>query len=308
MENNLSFLFLVSLPLAIICEAAGSRAKFFFVFCTALWLWTYELTLLLGFRLTGPFVIMIYKMLFHDVARFASIYVLILFGHAACWYVIEVPTGVQTPFDEFFDRLTATFMIMFGQISFDDGFAWAVLSNYEWLSSLLLIFHVVFVFIMLLNVLIGMMGDTFHEVKERSDQEWHLAYAQIISSCEAEIPKHHLQDVPYWTRVGGKRYLQVQDVDKDYFAEYIDPEATKNTLAEALTQLDLNQDGVISVEEIKAAEDKAEETGEVLTIQRIDSDQKDREKALDEQEREQMENLGVTDHLEGRLDSSVTSS
>jgi len=195
---------------------------------------------------------------------------------------------------------------MFGQISFED-FAFAMYANYYWLSSILLIFHVIFVFIMLLNVLIGMMGDTYHDIKDRSDQEWHLAYSQIIFSVEAEIPREKLQECTYWTVVGNKRYLQVQDVDKAYFSEFIDePEETKQSVvAQALEQLDLNKDGKLSFAELAEGEKKALETGQVLTFTRTDSPAVAEKKDKSDDERP---NLGPQEQLEGRLDPSIMSS
>jgi len=165
LENSLSFAFLVSLPIAVICQAANNTVQdldqpnnpaTFFTFICVLSAWTYVLTLLLGFQLTGVFVIMLWKMFITDVARFASIYIMVLLGQSIAFYAIEDPTQTAqyvypgpelgsnlTWFKEYWWRLENTFLVLLGQISFD--YVESVsLPEYVWLSDLLLLFHVVF--------------------------------------------------------------------------------------------------------------------------------------------------------------------
>jgi hypothetical protein len=291
LENHLSFYYLTFLPIAIFCEAGQSNAKYFFVFFCVLFVWTYELTLLLGFKLTGPFVIMLYKMWGHDIARFAAIYSLVLIGHTSAWYVIAAPMGDEV-FHEWFLRLKRDFLILFGQISFEE-FAEGMTPGFAWLSSLLLFFHIIFVFIMLLNVLIGMMGDTFHDIKDRSDQEWHLAYAQIIFSIESEMPKEKLQNCDYWTTVSGKRYLQVQDVSKEYFQEVVEEKESFSETTLAL--FDKNKDGTIDQHELQQAKEALEEKGGSFGVER---------KGEHVAEIEPLAQLGPQDKLAGRVDLS----
>jgi len=294
LENHLSFYYLLCVPLALICEGASSNAKLFFVFFAVLFVWTYELTLLLGFRLTGPFVIMLYKMWGHDIGRFAAIYLLVIIGHTTAWYVMAAPLGGEV-FDEWFDRLKRAFLILFGQISFEE-FADEMTPGFSWLSSVLLFFHIIFCFIMLLNVLIGMMGDTFHDIKDRSDQEWHLAYAQIIFSIESEMPKGNLKH-PYWTMVNNKRYLQVQDVSKEYFGEVVEEKESFSELT--LKAFDKNKDGVIDAEELAAAKKQLDEKGATGLAQMLDFKGEPQEHVA------QLVNsseLGPQDHLQDRLD------
>jgi len=78
-------------------------------------------------------------------------------------------------------------------------------------------------------------------------------------------------------------------VDKKYFSQFIDEpeEEQKSAVRIAFDQLDSNKDGMVSVAEIEAAEQRAEETGEVLTIQRQDSGEKERkDKDKDDDDRD----------------------
>jgi len=309
LENNLSFLFLLCVPFAVILEGANNDGKYFFVFMATLFIWTYELTLLLGFRLTGPFVIMIYKMLTRDIARFLYIYLLVLFGHTSAWFCIQQAPQIdppQEPFHEYFDRLHFDFMILFGNIDFN-LFAGYMYQGYDWLSSLLLLFHVIFVFIMLLNLLIGMMGDTYRDIKTNAEQEWHLAYAQIIFSVETELPSEVLGNAKYWTLIGGKRYLQIQDTNENFFGTVVEEEVIPGTsLEDKLMAFDADNDGVLDAEELQRAQSSLNlelKKDSSRTSEKDGSRDGDRSAADADMD---TENIGITDGpLKGRLDPSL---
>jgi hypothetical protein len=50
--------------------------------------WGYMLFFVMAFRLTGPFIVMIYEMLFNDVLRFCIIYVVFLVGFSQTFFVL----------------------------------------------------------------------------------------------------------------------------------------------------------------------------------------------------------------------------
>lgn len=50
--------------------------------------WGYMLFFVMAFRLTGPFVVMIYQMLFNDVLRFFIIYAVFLAGFSQAFFVL----------------------------------------------------------------------------------------------------------------------------------------------------------------------------------------------------------------------------
>jgi len=237
---------------------------------------------------------MLYKMWGHDIARFAAIYSLVLVGHTSAWYVIAAPIEDDNVFHSWFLRLKRDFLILFGQISFEE-FADEMTEGFAWLSTLLLFFHIIFCFIMLLNVLIGMMGDTFHDIKERADQEWHLAYAQIIFSIETEMPQEKLQNCEYWTIVNNKRYLQVQDVSAEYFSDVVEGETFTE---QALKAFDKNKDGQIDEHELRAAKQELEAKG--IDFKALDVKQREKEHVAPT---ESLSNIGPQEKLENRYEN-----
>jgi hypothetical protein len=58
--------------------------------------WGYVLFFVMAFRLTGPFVVMIYQMLFNDVLRFCIIYVVFLVGFSQSFFVLFDYNGKQS--------------------------------------------------------------------------------------------------------------------------------------------------------------------------------------------------------------------
>jgi hypothetical protein len=55
--------------------------------------WGYMLFFVMAFRLTGPFVVMIYEMLLNDVLRFCIIYVVFLAGFSQTFFVLFEQNG-----------------------------------------------------------------------------------------------------------------------------------------------------------------------------------------------------------------------
>lgn len=53
------------------------------------------LSFILAFRFTGPFVVMIYKMLLNDVLRFCIIYAIFLVGFSQAFFVLFDDSGTK---------------------------------------------------------------------------------------------------------------------------------------------------------------------------------------------------------------------
>ncbi|CAF3405371.1 unnamed protein product [Rotaria sp. Silwood2] len=147
--------------------------------------WSYMFFFTMPFRFTGPFVIMIYKMLFNDVLRFCIIYIIFLTGFSQCFFILF------------------------------NGNDYYIEGPYPLVGALLLILYVVVISILLLNLLIAMMGDTYADVKKSAKKLWHLERARIALNIESRMStsKRQLNINKYWIDVQGERYLQVEQVN-----------------------------------------------------------------------------------------------
>ncbi|CAF3649292.1 unnamed protein product [Rotaria sp. Silwood1] len=109
--------------------------------------WIYMFFFIMPFRFTGPFVIMIYKMLFNDVLRFCIIYIIFLAGFSQSYFVLFNRNGLQG----YLSSVKHCFLGLLGDFHLEHY----VKEQYLWAGALLFILYVVIITILLLNLLIS---------------------------------------------------------------------------------------------------------------------------------------------------------
>jgi len=154
---------------------------------------------------------MIYQMLFNDVLRFCVIYIVFLLGFSQAFFVLFDNNG----FPGFMKSVKSCFFGMLGDFEVEEYAE----TTFQTISVSLLIVYVVVVTILLLNLLVAMMGDTYGNIIEDADKQWHLERARIIFAIENEMSatERNLKENRYWTMVDNERYLQAQEVNSDHF-------------------------------------------------------------------------------------------
>lgn len=176
--------------------------------------WCYILFFFLGFRLTGPFVVMIFRMLVGDVLRFVSIYSVFLMGFSTAFYVLWGQSGPMA----YIHQLESNFLMMVGD--FDTFYGHSSLSQNRVVAIFFMIFYIVLVTILLVNLLIAMMGSTYSTISEAADKQWLLEWARIIYSLEHEMPVEQREKLKYWEEkeMDGvrARYIRVYDANTRY--------------------------------------------------------------------------------------------
>ncbi|CAF1345973.1 unnamed protein product [Rotaria sordida] len=167
--------------------------------------WGNMLFFITPFQFTGPFVIMIYKMLFNDVLRFFIIYIIFLVGFAQ------------------------SFCILFNGYG-DFDLDYYIGGEYPLTSVILLIFYVVLITILLLNLLIAMMGDTYTDVKRSAKKLWHLERARIALQIQNSMPisKRLSSFKKYWVNIGDERCMQVEEKVNNKQFQTTDDEANND--------------------------------------------------------------------------------
>ena len=206
--------------------------------------WAYMLFFTMPFRFTGPFVIMIYKMLFNDVLRFCIIYLIFLAGFSQSFFILFNSNGKCPKFERcsidvslglsgYISSIKHCFLGLLGDFDLD----YYIDGPFPIASVALVIFYVVLTTILLLNLLIAMMGDTFADVKKGAKQLWsvsadrssvtllsfslrrHLERTRIALDIEKNmsIEERKLSANKYWVTVKGERYLQVEQVNNELF-------------------------------------------------------------------------------------------
>ncbi|EFN84766.1 uncharacterized protein LOC105182976 [Harpegnathos saltator] len=136
-------------------------------------------------RLTGPFVTMVYSMITGDMLTFGIIYTVMLFGFSQSFYFLY--KGFPGVKSSLYHSYPSTWMALF-QITLGD-YNYADLSNttYPNLSKTVFAIFMVLVPILLLNMLIAMMGNTYAHVIEQSEKEFVKQWAKIVVSLERAV-------------------------------------------------------------------------------------------------------------------------
>ncbi|KAL4226497.1 hypothetical protein ACF0H5_014482 [Mactra antiquata] len=154
--------------------------------------WFFLLFFARSVKLTGPFVTMIYKMCVGDLFRFGIIYVIFLSGFTLAFYFLFRDINQES-----FSTLPSTIMTLFqmtlGEFKYHDF----DLTRIPLLTKLVFAVFMILVPILLLNMLIAMMGNTYQSVISKSEKEWRKQWAKIVVVLERGFTRNQLQ---HWHR------------------------------------------------------------------------------------------------------------
>ncbi|KAG7400104.1 hypothetical protein PHYBOEH_007010 [Phytophthora boehmeriae] len=185
---------------------------------TLIFAWFYVFFFLLGFRSTGPFVIMILRMIASDIVRFVVVYSAVLFGFSQGIYLAH--DGRVGPQAMFIQMRTLIVMGFTGEVNYDDNYASGGRMNA--FTQVLVLGYVILVMILLVNLLIAMMGNTYSEVLQESEQRWIAERANIMTSFDNQCPMdlnhkaRKLFAIPLQSRTGEEMLyleMEVNDVE-----------------------------------------------------------------------------------------------
>nr|KAG5703051.1 hypothetical protein BaRGS_016212 [Batillaria attramentaria] len=137
--------------LAILCTA-----PYFLFFCR-------------GFRIVGPFVVMIYKMIKGDLLRFFIIYAVFVIGFSQAMFIPFRDRDVV--FSNWIDSAAGLFSMSVGE--FEDLYAYFddLSTPFTQLTKIIFIVYMIMVTLLLVNMLIAMMGNTY-ELVSSTQKEW----------------------------------------------------------------------------------------------------------------------------------------
>jgi hypothetical protein len=144
-----------------------------FIALTALTCWVRIYYILMGFQMTGNFVVIVSTILTKDIPLFMWIYVTILMGFGSCHAVLSrienEERSVKEGFKHFFSSIWGMFRYTFdGQNFHIFDEAEVSLSN-EWLYQILLALYNLCIVLLMLNLLIAMMSETYSDLIGKSN-------------------------------------------------------------------------------------------------------------------------------------------
>uniref|UniRef100_A0A3B4UGC0 Transient receptor potential cation channel, subfamily V, member 4 n=1 Tax=Seriola dumerili TaxID=41447 RepID=A0A3B4UGC0_SERDU len=160
--------------------------------------WMNTLYFTRGLKLTGTYSIMIQKILFKDLFRFLLVYVLFMIGYASALVSLLTvcpPPGTECEGgcptypkcrdpDTFSTFLLDLFKLTIGMGELDMIHS----AQYPAVFLILLITYIILTFVLLLNMLIALMGETVGQVSKESKKIWKLQWATTILDIERSFP------------------------------------------------------------------------------------------------------------------------
>ncbi|XP_073946803.1 transient receptor potential cation channel subfamily V member nanchung [Choristoneura fumiferana] len=194
-----------------------------------------------GFKTVGPFVVMIYRMVMGDLLRFVCIYLVFVMGFSQAYYIIflsfdnpNTPEGVDdsvsNPMPSPMESIMAMFLMSL--TSFSDYYGAFDRTDHEIEAKLLFVVYMIIVAILLVNMLIAMMGNTYQKIAETRN-EWQRQWARIVLVVERGVPPaQRLRQLMTYSQpmASGKRALVLRinqkDEDKEEMKEILEMKRT----------------------------------------------------------------------------------
>ncbi len=119
-------------------------------------------------KLTGPFVTMVFSMITGDMFTFSIIYIIILFGFSQAFYFMEKNIPSPNNWRKYPTTWVALFQMTLGDYEYEDFSD----SNYPLMAKFFFVIFEILMPILLLNMLIAMMANTYAAVTEKSEKEF----------------------------------------------------------------------------------------------------------------------------------------
>ncbi|XP_051887766.1 transient receptor potential cation channel subfamily V member 4 [Pristis pectinata] len=170
--------------------------------------WINTLYFTRGLKLTGTYSIMIQKILIKDLFRFLLVYVLFMIGFTSalvsllmtcpsdditlqtCDITSDSPNCTSSTYPICRDNLSfSKFLLELFRLTIGMGDL-DVINNakYPIVFVILLVSYIILTFVLLLNMLIALMGETVGQVSKKSKQIWRLQWATTILDIERSFP------------------------------------------------------------------------------------------------------------------------
>ncbi|KAM6422933.1 transient receptor potential cation channel subfamily V member 4 isoform 3-T6 [Liasis olivaceus] len=164
--------------------------------------WMNALYFTRGLKLTGTYSIMIQKILFKDLFRFLLVYVLFMIGYASALVSLLNPCPSAESCHEDHANCTApaypscrdsktfsTFLLDLFKLTIGMGDLEMIENaKYPGVFVILLVTYIILTFVLLLNMLIALMGETVGQVSKESKKIWKLQWATTILDIERSFP------------------------------------------------------------------------------------------------------------------------
>lgn len=154
--------------------------------------WTYSITFTRGFKAINYFWRMILNMIVSDVRRFLIVYVCVLLAFAfALHSLFQISNTIAEAYPTMADTIFLVFNIMVGMGElFDENFETGMsnVGRTAWFVKVVYVIYLILATIVLLNMLIAMMNDSYSQTLAVQKYHWRVDSIQIGVSIERFLP------------------------------------------------------------------------------------------------------------------------
>ena len=193
LQKVLGLLFYISFGVAVVLQHGPqwARAEHVVAAAAALLGWSHIFSLLLGFKSFGPFIIMILEMIRYDIRRFSAVFVVMLLGfNLALYHVMAAYEG--RGIKQFFGHMEK--LLVLGLVGETSGDTYEDMSGVTFvLCMTLTLIYTFLMAILLLNLLIAMMGNTYSTILGVSLKRWNVERGNMMMAFEAEYTKEQMR-------------------------------------------------------------------------------------------------------------------
>ncbi|KAK2157997.1 hypothetical protein LSH36_179g04076 [Paralvinella palmiformis] len=170
----------------------GHRNQVYFLAVAMVLGWMLTINFTKGFRNVHAFSTMLYYIIIQDVTRFLTIYLFILIGFSLAMHTLfQISTAVANTYASPVHTIFLTFNLMLGMADlfdeqFDNDFELAGSSSL-WVK-LVYLFYMILATVIMLNLLIAMLSDTYNAIKRKEGSTWRVNSLRMALGIEKWLP------------------------------------------------------------------------------------------------------------------------
>uniref|UniRef100_A0A8W8NFI1 Ion transport domain-containing protein n=1 Tax=Magallana gigas TaxID=29159 RepID=A0A8W8NFI1_MAGGI len=154
--------------------------------------WTYTITFTRGFKAINCFWRMILNMIVSDIRRFFVVYICVLLAFAFTLHALfQISYSIAETYPTMADTIFLVFNIMMGMGElFDDNFelGMSTAGRTAWFAKVVYVIYQILATIVLLNMLIAMMNDSYKKTLDAQKYHWRVDSVQIGVRIEQLLP------------------------------------------------------------------------------------------------------------------------
>jgi len=189
-----------------------------------------------GFKKVGPFVVMIYRMIQGDLLRFVIIYTVFIMGFSQAYYIVFLTYTPEVSEDKNrtnpMSSPTESVLLMF-LVSLNDFSALYDAfpgTKHEIVAKILFVLYMAIAAVLLINMLIAMMGNTYQKIAETRN-EWQRQWARIVLVVERSVsPQERLHNQLRYSQLmldGNRAFARHQQQTDDQMVEMKEMDALR---------------------------------------------------------------------------------